>query len=304
MSPKIIVSQSIGEKTRAQRTQVVMQRAVDRIERSGRWPTSASPVKILIVPGHSIITSWEPLRTPNPLADPLKHTNLKIEIGEAILTADQAIGSRLIAEGVDEDIVALHLLAHETFHLTEAERMSGCGITAHDSRTGFALGMWPAMRSDWRESSALLARELSSHQRVAGAPTDTQMSAEVLVANDTVSEACADMLGFEIVQTVQGDWLSLFQALVKIRGEDESSRSDSYQISKSLTEIMTPWINSKKIPNEESIVAAAWSYAFDKLKTSPSVGAELRQKIRLLSTPLTYQVKARRFNFLGARRGS
>ena len=108
------------------------------------WPTEAEhgQLSIHIVAGQKIETAYKREARAKPVQ--------RIEFGVDALTLGPG---RDLGEFIKEELsIVLHLLGHETFHLTQTERILSSGGLEEMCASGFAQGLQPTMSQEWKEN--------------------------------------------------------------------------------------------------------------------------------------------------------
>lgn len=215
---------------------------------------------------------------------------LRIEIGIDLFK--DGIGSELVGLAqLSREIVLFHLLAHETFHLTELDRMSQCCVPYGEHKNGFATALRPDFDQKWLEAGLKLSenfplarvpknRESFSAQRIYGL--------DCWRASDIATEACADMLALNHMIRAGGAYANAraayLPALIAIRqasqtqaSVDGPSNNPSYQIGTTLATL----IGQGQL-SDEQIIAETWKEAFHEAL----VASELWPDSRALINPI------------------
>ena len=149
---------------------------------------------------------------------------LRISIGVDLLSTPLVLGLQNQTGASLIDVCAL-LLGHETFHLTEADNMSRCGVPYGQTKSGFACAAHSEFSESWKLAMLALAEAFPA-QRDPTNPHAKKNSLAIWKAGDVACEACADMFALQlmkppqIVQPTQAIWM---QALIGVRQVQEVS---------------------------------------------------------------------------------
>lgn len=283
------------------------------------WPQQSDTLLIRIIKSspdcseNAIKTVWKALSprvnsgagAPRP---PMAFSNPEIQIGHKLFAGDLGEGRRLSAllqarplASTPSDaniLVAVHMLAHETFHVSEASRMSSCGVQWDESQSGFAKGLWPQMKADWREVAANLGVAYGNQERLDSTNPLNEMNINALKAHDLVSEGCADLLGVKLLADAKLAWELALEALIEMRLSDQQKGRESYQIGDGLQKICAPYFANRALPDSEKIIGDVWKHALNTVLLDTSLTAVLQEKIRrVLCSPLLFEAPKSRFSF-------
>jgi hypothetical protein len=209
------------------------------------WPTEPEhgQLSIEIVAGSKIeVDYWQQGR-----AQPIQ----RIQFGVDALTIGPGHELRRFIH--DDLPIVLHLLGHETFHLTQAERIIRSGGDTGLLASGFAQGLQPTMSQEWKEVGLALA----DSYRHRGA-----MIPPIAKAADIVSELRADIRGLNALKWAKMDWQGYAAVLHSVRESDEKANPASYQIADAMAVIVTD-----RLPSEIEAIPRLWHIALDQLAT-------------------------------------
>lgn len=200
----------------------ILDQAALEVEARGGWPTTSQPSRIDVVDGSGIATTWG---TVNALGadktfalDPLRSPTIRV--GVHILT--QGVGMTLAQQGglAPVDALAL-LLAHETFHLAEADRMIGCRVASLDRLSSFAAGLNPQFSDAWQTAGRALAGNYPT-RRGADADMAPAFSGLAWKAADLASELVADLLALHMLRD-HPQRAAMLQSLLALRADEEAA---------------------------------------------------------------------------------
>jgi hypothetical protein len=202
--------------------------AIAKLDATGAWPSHAfSPYHVEIEFGSDIVTKWGAIDAKGQngrsiLINP--DDPLRISIGVDLLSSPLFSALKKATNASSIDVLAL-LLSHETFHLTEADAMSRCGVPYGCHSSGFARAAHFEFSEPWRFAMLALAKAFPA-QRDPKNPHARKNSLAIWRAGDIASEACADLFALKLMapplvpKPPQATWM---QALTAERQKQETS---------------------------------------------------------------------------------
>lgn len=208
----------------------VIASAATKLDEMNAWPDPTfSSYHIELAFGDKIETKWGPKKSSGKMKGNRSITinpddPLRIAIGVDLLSSPLVLGLKNQTNASLTDVCVL-LLCHETFHLTEADNMSRCGVPYGQTKSGFACAAHPTFSDPWRLAMLALAEGFPAYRD----PTNPHAKRNTLTiwkAGDIASEACADMFALQfmkppqIYQSTQAAWM---QALIGVRQAQEAN---------------------------------------------------------------------------------
>lgn len=274
-----------------------VERVSTRLHELGAWPShDFAPYELKLTSGNAIHTLWGAF--PSSRAGRTMEINpqnpLRIEIGIDLFK--NGIGSVLVAATqLPRETVLFHLLAHETFHITELDRMSQCGVPIGQHKNGFATGLRPDFNEKWLAAGLKLSENFPL---VRVQKNDKEMPPQRLFelacwrASDIATEACADMLALNLMIRAGEPYAAGFNtyvpALIAMRLADQNnalaagpSFSPDYQIGIALADL----IGQGQL-SDGQIISETWKIAFCEALLAPELWLDSRALIKPIP-PLT-----------------
>lgn len=178
----------------------------------------------------------------------------------------QGMGEKLRELGLDFEHIAMQFLGHETFHLSQAQRLLACGGKIEWINSGFAQGLQPTMNEYWKQVALALAERY---------PERRSMLPPIAQAADIVSELRADIRGLNALKRAKVNWRSFSKCLLSIREEEAKSNPDSYQISGAMNAL-----TKNSLPLESRSLSKLWGISLAQM-ASMHHGSEIDAKIQL-----------------------
>lgn len=211
----------------------------------GFWPTEPEhgQLSIEIVAGHKVEVNY--------FQEGRERPTQRIEFGVDTLTF--GLGGELRKLVWDDLTIVLHLLGHETFHLTQTERILTSGGHVGLLASGFAQGLQSTMSKEWKEAALALAESF---------PNRRAMIPPIAKASDIVSELRADIRGLNVLKKARLDWHGYAQILQSVRASDETADPENYQIADAMAAVVTD-----RLPSELEALPRLWHIALDQLAT-------------------------------------
>jgi hypothetical protein len=183
-------------------TQAV-QEAASILDSISAWPSHSFGRYVLrVVPGDGIFTHWRAKKSSarGRTMDLDTAEDFRVAVGEDIFAT--GVGNQLMnATGLPASVIAVQLLAHELFHLTELDRMSAAGVEYGQQYSGFAQGASADFEARWRSAAVSLANhyKMTRKKSKSAAPVRRHTLAAWRAA-DIASEACADLQSLQLMR--------------------------------------------------------------------------------------------------------
>lgn len=200
----------------------IIQSAMAQLDAANAWPSHAfAAYHIELDFGAEIETKWGGIDISAKSRDrtisiSAEHP-LRISIGVELITAPFFLALQQSNQFAPSEVCAI-LLGHETFHLTEADRMSSSKVRLGKHLSGFAAAMHPDFSDDWLVAMRALSEDFWGY-RTKKNPYVPRNTLAIWKSSDIASEACADIFALQFMpKSQQKSWMA---ALIALRQSQE-----------------------------------------------------------------------------------
>ena len=263
------------------------------------WPSeSFFKYHIEIAEGNGVITSWGAI--PNNGAasaggKSLLANSMQVVVGINLFTSGAGFELTKINDALLPVEIAVLLLAHEIFHLSELDRMSRSQIPYGRQFIAFAQGIHPDFEETWKSAVCSIVEHLPVRRAPNPGLASRTFWPAAWKAADIATEACADITALLLARKIGCDLPLLTTSLVQLRQMEEAvvvatqlnasnhlPSVPNYQIGA----FLAANIGLAQQDDHWAIRQACWASALDILIKDPEVPHEAKVAINAVKMPL------------------
>jgi hypothetical protein len=271
--PVVEIHRDIANKAYARELKKIIEAAVLKLHVMGAWRDDFGLASIMIFKEGMSTPNSKPtgMQTQLPFDEMAPDGVIRRALGLPVIIEvslnlfKNEMGAKMVALGATKEEVVFHILAHETHHIDEIERMSACGVLYDDRLSSFAGAARPDFPADWKDAVQELTKQYKDDQSLTGG---------LIAAAHIANEASADLVGLYWMKQNGMDWRKFGERLVHNRKEAknaEAKRSSSILLSAlkdpipfyDIGEQIEAMI-AKGLPDIQSIYSECWNMAIDK----------------------------------------